>query len=126
MTIPDLKAWLAQPSTILGFGMAGATISGIVAHLATGSLTWTAGAAGIAGALIHIVMPDNSAAQTSIERLATDAITAIVQKKLTLALPTLFADAVAVEQAVTVTTTPVAAPVAAPIPVAVIAAPAVA
>lgn len=112
MNVASLKAWLATPSTILGCGMAAGTISGILAHVATGNLTWTFGAAGIVGALVHIAMPDNSAAQTSIEKLATDAITAIVQKRLTAALPTLFADAAAVEQAVVTTTTAVAAPVA--------------
>ena len=120
MNLSDVKAWLATPSTILGIGVAGATISGLVAHAMTGSISWTFGAAGIVGALVHIVLPDNSAAQTSIEKLATDAITAVVQKKLTAALPTLFADAVAVEQAVVVAPVPVIAPAApaAPVPVA--------
>lgn len=97
-----LKAWLAQPTTILGVGMAAATVSGILMHIATGSMTWTAGAVGIAGALVHIALPDNSAAATSIEKLATDVITAAVQQKLSAALPTIFADAGSVAQAIIV------------------------
>lgn len=110
----SLKSFLAQPSTILGLGTAAATIAGLIAHAITHDITVSAAAGGAAFALVHVALPDNSAAQTSIEKLTSDAVTAIVQKKLAASLPLLFTDGVAVAQAfapaTTVTTTVTPAP----------------
>lgn len=121
MTIIDLK----QPSTILGIGAAAGTICGIVAHVLTHDTTIAAGAGAAAFAIVHVFMPDNSGAQSSVEKLVTDAVTAVATKKLAAAIPLLVSDAMGVVATLspqaTVVTTTVAAP-AAPAPAAQVAA----
>lgn len=122
MTIPDLKAWLAQPSTIKGFASVGGILAAAATHLLTHDLTTAATAGGMVYGLVHIAMPDNTGAPSSVEKLVTDAATAVAQKRLAAAMPQLLADTMAVVQSfqppagsTTVTTTTVAAPVATPV-----------
>lgn len=95
----NIQAILKQPSTILGLGTLAGTISAIVAHVLTHDTTVTAGIGGIAFAIVHMAMPDNSAAPSAVEKLAVDTITAAMQQRLAAALPALFTDAVGVVQA---------------------------
>lgn len=108
----DIQAFIKQPSTILGLGTLAGTIGGIVAHILTHDTTVTAGVGAIAFAAVHVFMPDNSAAPSAVEKLATDAITAIMQKRLAAAMPLLFADTVAVVDAFKTTSATVTAPTA--------------
>lgn len=129
MALIDFK----QPSTILGIAGLIGTTAGTIAHVLTRDMALSVGVATIAGSIVHIIMPDNSGAQSSVEKLVSDAVTAAAQKKLSDALPLLIQDGLAVVNAiaapapvpvpVTTTTTtttqqapaPVAAPVVAPI-----------
>lgn len=117
MTLTSFKTWLSQPSTITGLGTAFATISGLVAHVITHDTTAAVAAGGAAFALVHVIMPDNSGAQSSIEKLVTDTVTAAAEKRLASALPLLIGDVMSVAGALTpaaatttTTTTTVAAP----------------
>lgn len=116
----NIKAIIQQPSTILGIGTLIGTIAGIVAHVLTHDTTATAGAGAIVFAIVHMVMPDNSAAPSAVEKLATDTVAAIMQQRLAAALPALFADGVAVVQAFQPppAAAPVVTPPAAPVAVA--------
>jgi len=118
----NIPAILKQPSTILGIAGVISTISATVAHVLTHDTTITLAAGVIAGSIVHIAMPDNTGAQSSIEKLVTDAVTAAAQKRLAAAMPMLVQDGLAVMASftapaapVTVTTTTVAAPAAAPV-----------
>lgn len=120
----NLKEHLAQPSTILGIGTAAAAISGIVAHVLTHDTTAAIGAGMAAFAIVQAVLPDNTAAQSSVEKLVTDVVTAAANKKLAAAIPLLVSDGMSVvaalspqTQQTTVTTTTVATPAPAPAPV---------
>lgn len=97
-----IKEWLAQPTTITGIGTAAATISGLVAHVLTGDTTVSAAAGAAAYALVHVALPDNSAAASSVEKLVTDAVTAAAQRKLAAALPGLTQDGLAVVNSIAV------------------------
>lgn len=114
-----LKAWLAQPSTILGLGAFAATICGLIAHVLTHDTTAATAAGMAAFALVHIALPDNSAASSSVEKLVTDAVTAAAQKRLAAAIPMLVSDSMAVFAALA-PVAPLAAPAPAvpPVPVA--------
>lgn len=102
MTQASIKAWLSQPSTILGLGTFGATVSGLVAHVLTHDTTVSVAAGTAAFALVHVILPDNSAAASSVEKLVTDAVTAAAQQKLASALPGLIQDGLAVVGAISV------------------------
>lgn len=111
MALIDFK----QPSTILGIAGLIGTTAGTIAHILTRDMALSVGVATIAGSIVHIVMPDNSGAQSSIEKLVTDAVTAGAQKRLAAAMPLLIQDGLAVVNAfatapVTITTTTTAAP----------------
>lgn len=96
MTLASIKAWLMQPSTIHGLGVAVGTIAGLVAHAITHDATWSAAIGGSSYALMHVVLPDNSAAQSSVEKLVSDTVSAVAQKKLAEAMPTLIQEGMAV------------------------------
>lgn len=123
MNMASVKAWISQPSTITGLGVAAGTISGLVAHVITHDATLSAGVAGSIIALVHVAIPDNSAAETSIDTLVRDVVNAAVQRRLAASLPALLADASAAVQAVVAHPAPV---VVAPVAVPVVAQPAVA
>lgn len=100
MTRKQIVAWLRMPSTINGIGIAGGIVSGLVAHLLSHDMTASVAVGGAICSLVHLVMPDNSAAQSSIEKLGQDVITAIVQKRIAAALPAILSDAASVAVAV--------------------------
>lgn len=115
----NFKSWIQQPSTISGLGKIGAllsaTVAGVVAHAISHDTTTTAyavaGGATLAGAVVQLVMPDKTAAPSSVEKLITDTATAVVQHNLNTALPGLVRDAMAAFSAIT-------GPAALPAPVA--------
>src|ERR1700723_69229 len=113
MTIQET---LKQPSTILGIAGLIGTTAGTIAHILTRDMALSVGVATIAGSIVHIVMPDNSGAQSSIEKLVTDAVTAAAQKKLAAALPMLVQDGLAVVTALTPAPVVVAPVTAAAVP----------
>ena len=96
MTFASIKAWLMQPSTVHGLGVAAGTIAGLVAHAITHDATWSAAIGGSAYALVHVAVPDNTGAQSSVEKLVSDTVTAVVQKRIADAIPLLFQDSMAV------------------------------
>lgn len=100
MDLASFNAWRKQPTTILGIAGIVGTVSGYVAHVLTHDITATTAVGLSAASIVHIAMPDNSAAPTSVEKLAVDAVTAIATRKLSASIPLLFGDAVAVAQAV--------------------------
>jgi uncharacterized membrane protein YeaQ/YmgE (transglycosylase-associated protein family) len=104
MKIPTM-----QPSTVVGIGDAVTvivgTIAGVIAHQVNHdpqTLAIAAASAGvIAGAILKVWLPDNTAAQGDANKLVTDAVMAATNKNLTAALPLLVQDAVAALGAVT-------------------------
>jgi hypothetical protein len=93
MTIQET---LKQPTTILGVAGLVGTTAGTIAHVLTHDMALAVGVATVAGSIVHILMPDNSGAQSSIEKLVTDAVTAGAQKRLAAAMPLLIQDGMAV------------------------------
>jgi len=94
-----LRAWLKQPSTITGLAGFAATAVGLIAHYATHDTTLTVTLGLLVGAAVHVALPDNSAAPSAAGKLATDALQAILTKKIAAAAPLLIADAIATMQA---------------------------
>ncbi len=100
MNMTAVKAWIMQPTTIHGLGLIVGVFGAFLAHLITHDVA-TDAAVGIAiSGAVKVVLPDNSAASAPIEKLAKDTIQAAVQGRLAVMLPTLFADGVAVLNAV--------------------------
>ncbi len=93
---PAIKAWLAQPSTILGISGIVGTAAAAIAHVLTHDMTATLAAGTIAASMVHVGMPDNSNAPKAIQQLVTDAATAMLQNKLAAMLPVLLSDGMAV------------------------------
>jgi hypothetical protein len=89
----DIQRWVMSPSTINGIGSIVGLAAGLIAHIATHDTTAAAAAGVLTGAVVHLLMPDNTAAQNSIEKLVQDTIMAAEQKKLAEKLPTLVAEA---------------------------------
>ena len=84
--------YLKQPTTILGIaGFVGA-VSTAVAHYLTGDVNASALLGVVIASAVHVVMPDNSGAPSSVEKLVTDAVTAAAQKRLAAAMPLLVSD----------------------------------
>lgn len=95
------KTWLRQPTTIAGVAGLVATAAGSIAHVLTHDSTLALAAASIAGSAVAIAMPDNAAERTSIERLVSDSVTAVVTKHIASAVPLLATDVLAAVQAAT-------------------------
>lgn len=93
-----LKAWLKQPTTVTGIAAFVSAVVVVVAHVITKDVTIDAAAAAVAYSLMHLIMPDNSGAASSVEKLVQDAANAVIQKKLAATMPALLADTVAVIQ----------------------------
>jgi hypothetical protein len=106
-----LTDWLKQPSTITGIAAFVGTAAGLIAHYLTHDATLSVTVGGLVYGAVHVVVPDNTAAASSAEKLVTDAVNAIVQKKVAAMVPQLAADAFALFNAVS--GTPAAAPPAA-------------
>lgn len=109
-----LTSWLKQPTTINGIGALVGVAGGAVAYALTHSGEWAASAALVAGGIVHIAMPDNSAEQSAVEKLTSDAVNAAIAHRLNAALPELLGDGLAVMKAAA---PPAVANAAAPAPV---------
>lgn len=107
MNLASFNAWRKQPTTILGIAGIVGTVSGYIAHALAHDITVTTAVGLSAASIVHIAMPDNSAAPSSVEKLAVDAVTAIATQKLAASIPLLVGDAVAVAQAVQAPAPPV-------------------
>lgn len=117
MTIQET---LKQPSTILGIAGIVGTAAATIAHVLTHDMALAVGVATVAGSIVHVLMPDNSGAQSSVEKLVTDAVTAVATKKLAAAIPLLVSDAMGV--VATLTPAPVVVAPVVPAPAAPVAA----
>lgn len=98
-----LPAILKQPSTITGLGTIAGVIAAFVAHMVSHDTTISLALGGMAFGIVHVVLPDNTGAASSVEQLVTDAATAVAQKRLALAMPQLMADTMAVVKSFTPT-----------------------
>ncbi len=96
----NIPAILKQPTTIKGIAAVAGVLTGAATHLALHDTTLTATIGGLVYGLVHIALPDNSGAPSSVEQLVTDAATAVAQKRLAAAMPQLLADTLAVVQSV--------------------------
>lgn len=91
-----LLALLKQPSTILGLGAIAGVGAAFVAHLVSHDMTVSLALGGLAFGVVHILLPDNTGAPSSVEQLVNDAATAVAQQRLAAAMPQLMADTIAV------------------------------
>lgn len=111
-------ALLKQPSTILGLGTIAGVVAAFLGHLVSHDLALPLALGGMAFGVVHVILPDNTGAPSSVETLVRDAATAVAQQRLALAMPQLMADTMAVVKSfqpavpvpaaatLTVTTTP--------------------
>lgn len=113
-----LAAWMKQPTTVTGIAGFMATLAYAAAHLVSHDMPVATVLAGVAASLTAMILPDNSAAKTSIEQLVQDSVTAAANQHLAAALPALVQDAVAVVRSVSAVpaTSPAVAPGAAAAP----------
>lgn len=91
----DFKKWLRQPSTIDGIGYVVGVAAASVAQVLTHQNLMSVAIGTVAKAFVHLAINDASAeapADNSIEKLVTDTVTAIAQKKVAAAMPALTAD----------------------------------
>lgn len=88
----DFRAWLKQPTTINGIALLIAGSAGTIAGMLTHNVEIAAGAGVLAGGLVHVAMPDNSAAAASVSKLVTDIVRAELQHRLSASAPQLIAD----------------------------------
>lgn len=65
--LAKLKVWFAQVSSVLG--ASGAT--GVLAALAAHQITWNQAIPLLVGCAVSVLLPDNTAAKTDAEALAT-------------------------------------------------------
>ncbi len=99
MTKEGIFNWLKQPTTVAGISGLIGTISALITHMIAHDGAWTLSAAGVAGSITAILLPDNSALKSSVEKLAGDAIQAVVRKEIAAALPVLAMDTIRVANA---------------------------
>ncbi len=67
-----LIVWLKQPTTVAGLS----ALSGTAVALLGAQLSWQASLPVLVGAVVGIVLPDNSGAKVAIQHLVSDAIQA--------------------------------------------------
>jgi hypothetical protein len=90
-----LSDWLKQPSSITGLGLFASTLIGVGTKLLTHDTTAAVSAGMVAGAVVHLALPDNTAMLAVVERDATDLATALATKQLQAMAPKLLSDAMA-------------------------------
>ncbi len=66
----NLRKFFGQPTTVAGL----ATLCGTVEAVLTGHLTWQAAVPLVVGALVSVVLPDNTSLTKDAEALATAAV----------------------------------------------------
>ncbi len=93
----NLPAWARQPTTIHAFQALAALAAGFAAYLlAGGDMKFVAIAAGIGYAAPGMLINDNTAEPSSVEKFVVDAVTAVAQQRLAAAVPLLVQDGMAV------------------------------
>lgn len=90
----NLRGWLRQPTTILGLGTSGGALCAALAQYFIGSETADMVVGIVFFCLVHLVMPDNSAAASDAQALAAEFTRAAV--KHTINMQTIMKDASAV------------------------------
>ncbi len=70
-------AWLQQPTSVAGLAAAFGTLSAVLSH----QISWTQAAPLLAGAIMSVALPDNSAARTSAEAAAGAIVATITSGK---------------------------------------------
>ncbi len=104
----NISAWLRQPTTINGIsalvGLGSSVLGGVITHQIThdpDTVKYAAGGLGLfVGAVVHLLLPDNSAEQSATEKLVADAVAAAASRRLAQALPVLIQDGMAVVGAI--------------------------
>jgi hypothetical protein len=99
LTETAFERWVTQPTTIHGIGAAVGSIAAVLANLLTKQTDIAAAAGAAAYTLVNLVLPDNTAADTSLEKLVKDTTEAVVTRQLRSSLPALFVDGQDVAQA---------------------------
>jgi hypothetical protein len=72
----NLRAWARQPTTVAGFSALIAAISAVVLK----QLSWAQAIPVVAGALMSMVLPDNTGAQQQASGLATELVSFATKK----------------------------------------------
>lgn len=90
-----MKKILFQPSTITGIATLIAALGGGVVMWTTKDVSLAAGLGAFVFGVVHIMLPDNTSAPTTLEKLITDTLTAAAQHRLMAAVPVLVADVAA-------------------------------
>jgi hypothetical protein len=88
----DFRGWARQPSTILGFGTVGGLIAAAAASYAGGTVSGIVAAGGLAFALVHMAMPDNTQAAADAQALAIDMIKGVASHTMEVQLPQIMRD----------------------------------
>lgn len=81
-----------QPTTVNGIALGAATVAGLLVHAAFGETSWAFASAGIVGAVLHVVWPDNSDLAADAGRLMQDAAAGFGRDRLAGALRAALAD----------------------------------
>ena len=68
-----LLAWLRQPSSVAGISALIGTLSGVIA----GQMSWGQAIPLLSGAIVAILVPDNSAARADAQAAGAEIVTAI-------------------------------------------------
>ncbi len=117
MNQTSTQRWLGQPTTIHGIAAAVGSLAAILANLLTKQTDISAAAGAAAYTLVNLVLPDNTTADTSLEKLVKDTTEAVVTRQLRASLPALFVDGEDVAKAIEPAITQAAEPEVQPQPV---------
>ena len=101
MNLTSLQAWIRKPTNVIGISSGIGIVAHMIAQATAGQIGWPVAIGGIAFSIVCVAIPDNSGAQSSVEKLVTDAVTAAMQKKVSAAIPSLVQDGMAVFTAFT-------------------------
>lgn len=91
----SIASWIRQPTTIIGLGTCAGTVGMLTVQATSGQISWPVAAFGLGGALVMLVLPDNTTAKADAGKLAEDVATAIITKNAA-ALPNIAKDTAAV------------------------------
>lgn len=72
----SLRAWARQPTTVAGLSAVVAAVAALVLH----QVTWAQAVPVLAGAVMSIMLPDNTGAQLQARELAGTVVSAISKK----------------------------------------------
>lgn len=88
----DIRGWARQPSTILGFGTVAGLFASALASYEGGTVSGIVAAGGLAFALVHMLLPDNSQAAADAQALAIDVVKGVVNHTLEVQIPQILRD----------------------------------